>query len=85
MSGPSRPLALIDELCAEAPESALTEFKANNADAAMIGRLISGMANAARIEGRDSGHVVWGVRDADHAVVGTAFPHLLSLCRVVIL
>ena len=79
MNGPSREqqaprlLALIDDLRAQAAESALTEFKANYADPAMVGRLISAIANAARIEERDSGYVVWGVRDADHAVVGTAF------------
>ena len=71
-----RALALIDELRTPAAETALAEFKANYADPAMIGRLISGISNAARIEGKDSGYVVWGVRDGDHAVVGTAFdPH----------
>ena len=39
----------------------------------MIGKLISGISNAARIAGKESGYVVWGVRNADHAVVGTTF------------
>ena len=71
-----RTLALIDELRTPVAETALAEFKANYADPAMIGKLISGISNAARIEGKDSGYVVWGVHDGDHAVVGTAFdPH----------
>ena len=68
-----RRLALIDELRAQAAETSLAEFKENYDDPAMIGKLISGISNAARIAGKDSGHVVWGVRDADHAVVGTTF------------
>ena len=68
-----RTLALIDELRTPAAETALVEFKANNADPAMIGKLVSGISNAARIEGKESGYVVWGVGDADHAVVGTVF------------
>ena len=68
-----RTLALIDELRTQAAETALVEFKASNADPAMIGKLVSGISNAARIEGKESGYVVWGVGDADHAVVGTTF------------
>lgn len=68
-----RRLALIDELRAQAAETSLAEFKENYDDPAMIGKLISGISNAARIAGEDSGYVVWGVRDADHAVVGTTF------------
>ncbi len=68
-----RAVALIDALRARVGETALSEFKVNYADPSMIGRLISGLANAARIEGKESGYVVWGVRDEDHRVVGTAF------------
>ena len=76
MSSPhqdERRLALIDELRAQAAETSLAEFKENYDDPAMIGKLISAVSNAARIAGMDSGYVVWGVRDADHAVVGTTF------------
>ena len=68
-----RRLALIDELRVQAAETPLVEFKENNDNPAVIGRLISGISNAARIAGKDAGYVVWGVRDADHAVVGTTF------------
>ena len=75
MSSPrdERVLALIDDLRAQAAETSLAEFKENYDDPAMIGKLVSGISNAARIAGQDSGYVVWGVRDADHAVVGTTF------------
>lgn len=68
-----RRIALIEELRSQAAETSLAEFKENYDDPTMIGRLISGISNAARIAGEDSGYVVWGVRDADHAVVGTTF------------
>ena len=64
---------MIDELRAQTAETPLVEFKENNDNPAVIGRLISGISNAARIAGKDAGYVVWGVRDADHAVVGTTF------------
>ena len=75
MSSPrdERMLALIDDLRAQAAETSLAEFKENYDAPAMIGKLISGISNAARIAKQDSGYVVWGVRDADHAVVGTTF------------
>ena len=68
-----RRLAPIDELRAQAAETSLTEFKENNDNPVVIGQLISSISNAARIAGQDAGYVVWGVRDTDHAVVGTTF------------
>ena len=73
-----RTLALVDDLRTQTAETALVEFKSNYDDPAMIGRLISGIANAARMEAKDSGYVVWGVRDADHAIVGTTFDPLTA-------
>ena len=68
-----RRLALVDELRAKPAETSLAEFKENYGDPAGIGKLISGISNAARIAGSECGYIVWGVRDADHAVVGTTF------------
>ena len=68
-----RTLALIDELRARGAETPLVEFKENYAEPAMIGRLISGISNAARIAGQESGYIVWGIRDDDLAIVGTIF------------
>ena len=69
----TRLLALIDDLRAFPAETAWLEFKENNTAPRAIGRLISAVSNAARLEDRDCGYVVWGVRDAGHAVAGTRF------------
>lgn len=71
MSDP-RLFALIEDL-RQRPESTTVEFKGNNTDANMVGRLVSALSNAARVEDREFGYVVWGVRDEDQAVVGTRF------------
>ena len=68
----SRLLALIEDLVAK-PETAIVEFKVSNADAQVVGRLISAFSNAVRVQDREFAYVVWGVRDGDRAVVGTQF------------
>lgn len=68
-----RMLALIDDLLAHPAETAWLEFKKDYTEPCVIGRLISAVSNAARLEGKDFGYVVWGVGDNDHAVVGTRF------------
>ena len=68
-----RRLALVDQLRAQPAETSLAEFKESYGDPAGIGKLISGISNAARITGSNCGYIVWGVRDSDHAVVGTVF------------
>lgn len=69
----SRTLALVDDLRARPSEASWVEFKENNADPQMIGRLISALSNAARLADEHFAYVLWGVRDTDHAVVGTSF------------
>ncbi len=66
-------IALIDELRQSPAEASCAEFKENLADPQMIGKLISALSNAAWIEDREFGYVVWGIRDDDHAVTGTTF------------
>lgn len=68
-----RTLALIDDLRQLPAEMPWVEFKENNADALLIGKLISALSNAARLAGQPFAYVLWGVRDADHAAVGTTF------------
>ncbi len=68
-----RTLALIDELRQLPAETAWVEFKENNTDAQMIGKLISALANAARLADQPFAYVLWGVRDGSHAAVGTTF------------
>lgn len=67
----ARMLALVDELLALPAETTWVEFKQNNADAEMIGKRISAMSNAARLADKPFAYLLWGVRDTDHAAVGT--------------
>ena len=62
--------ALIDDLCALPAETSWVEFKENKADHETVGKLISALANAARLADEDFAYVLWG---GDHALVGTSF------------
>jgi predicted HTH transcriptional regulator len=68
-----RLLALINDLRALPAETPWAEFKENNSDPQMIGRLISALSNSARLAGQHCAYVLWGVRDGDHSVCGTTF------------
>lgn len=65
--------SLLAKLCAAPTEASWLEFKENNVEPHEIGEYVSALANAAVLEHRTHSYMVWGVRDADHAVVGTAF------------
>ena len=68
--------SLVRELCALPRETEWVEFKMNDAEPQAIGEYISALANAATLVGKAFAYLVWGVRDDDHAVVGTTFdPH----------
>ena len=69
----ARTSALIDDLRKLPAETGWVEFKESNADPHMIGRLISALANAARLADQHFAYLLWGVRDADHSVAGTTF------------
>lgn len=64
---------LVRELCALPRETEWVEFKVNDAEPQAIGEYISALANAAALVGKAFAYLVWGVRDEDHAVVGTTF------------
>ncbi|MGN6706680.1 MAG: ATP-binding protein [Rhodanobacter sp.] len=64
---------LIRELCALPAETPWVEFKENNGAPDDIGEYLSALSNAAALAGKANGYVVWGARDADHAIVGTTF------------
>ena len=72
MSEP-RTIALIENLRALPAETVWAEFKQDNADPQLIGKLISALANSARIADKETAYLVWGIRNSDHAVTGTAF------------
>lgn len=68
-----RTLAIIDDLRKLPAEAPWAEFKENNPDGQMIGKLISALSNAARVAEQHFAYVVWGIRDGDHVAVGTTF------------
>lgn len=72
------PASLLARLCEMPAESAWIEFKVNNSDLDMIGRWISACANAAILEGKERGFLVFGVENRTHSLLGTTV-HLDSL------
>jgi predicted HTH transcriptional regulator len=64
---------LLGALRREPRETPWLEFKVNNGDPQEIGEYISALANGAALQERPTAYLVWGVHDADHAVVGTNF------------
>ena len=68
-----RDIDLIDDLRAQPVETPWLEFKSNLTDEAKIGKLISALSNAARLEGKEQAFLVWGIEDGTHNVIGTSF------------
>ncbi|MFV2074307.1 MAG: ATP-binding protein [Thermoanaerobaculales bacterium] len=66
-------IGLVDELRAQSRETEWLEFKVNQADPKAIGKYLSALANSAALHGKTSAHVVWGIDDERHDVVGTTF------------
>ena len=64
---------LIKQMIAVPVEQPWLEFKENNGNQDMIGEDISALANAAAYYERSHAYMIWGVRDSDHAIVGTSF------------
>ncbi|MCC7383259.1 MAG: putative DNA binding domain-containing protein [Deltaproteobacteria bacterium] len=66
-------VGLVRELCKLPRETEWAELKENNDHPKAIGEYISALSNAASLEGKAFAYLVWGVRDDDHAIVGTRF------------
>jgi predicted HTH transcriptional regulator len=64
---------LVRELCKLPRETEWVEFKHNKAEPEDIGEYISALANAAALNGKAHGYMVWGVQDGTHDIVGTTF------------
>jgi len=47
------------------------EFKENKFNEDSVGQYVSSLANSAMFDGEDAAYLVFGVRNEDHAVVGT--------------
>jgi len=67
---------LIRELCKLPRETEWAEFKENDAEPETIGEYLSALANSAALAGKAFAYLVWGIRDSDHAIVGTQFSPL---------
>ena len=61
------------ELCALPRETEWVEFKLNDANPTSIGEYVSALANTAALVGKAFAYLAWGVRNEDHALIGTAF------------
>ncbi len=64
-------LHIVPQLAAMPSETEWFEFKVNNDDPETIGENVAALANSARLAGEAFAYIVWGVRDADHQIVGT--------------
>lgn len=64
---------LIDDLRARPAETSWLEFKENNADGPLIGKLVSALSNAARLADQHFAYLIWGIQDETHDPVGTDF------------
>ncbi len=66
-------VGLVRELCKLPRETEWVEFKESDAEPDVIGEYLSALANSAALVGKAFAYLVWGIRDEDHAVVGTQF------------
>ncbi len=73
MQSDPRNRAIIEDLRKLPAETPWAEFKENNSNPEIIGKLISALSNAARLADQHFAYVVWGIRNDDHAIVGTTF------------
>lgn len=73
MSLNERDIALVDDLRAGRHENACVEFKHENDDPEMIGKLVSALSNAARSLNKELSYVVWGIEDGTGRILGTSF------------
>lgn len=64
---------LINELRVLPKESEWVEFKGNNKNPETLGENISALSNAALLEGKRYGYIVYGIEDGTHQIIGTDF------------
>ena len=64
---------IINDFCKDATEHEYVEFKENFSDPYRIGQIVCGFLNTLTLKKIPRGFLVWGIRDSDHAVVGTNF------------
>ena len=64
---------LVFELVKTPTENEWLEFKKDNADATVIGKDISALANGAALQEKDQAYMLWGIDNTTHALIGTTF------------
>ena len=64
---------LVEALIKEPGESEWLKYKKDNADAEMIGKDISALANGALVSQHSHAYMLWGIDDKSHAITGTNF------------
>lgn len=67
------PVSLLNELLKYGRETPWIEFKENSSEPERIAIRICGLANAAALNQRQYGYMVWGVEDSTLDIVGTTF------------
>lgn len=63
--------ALLANLRQQPHETEWLEFKENQFQEDEVGRYVSALANSAMLANQEYGYLVYGVRDADHSIVGS--------------
>jgi predicted HTH transcriptional regulator len=63
----------LESLLALPQETEWVEFKHNYTDPEQIGEYLSALSNSAALHDQTRAWLIWGVRDGDHAVLGTTF------------
>ena len=66
-------VGLVRELCKVPCETEWLEFKLNETRPERIGEYLSALANAAALHQRYAAHMLWGISNDRHEIVGTTF------------
>lgn len=66
-------MGLVRELIKLPTETTWLELKHNNADPQEIGEYIAALSNAAALDGKSTGYLIWGIDNDNHEIVGTSF------------
>ena len=68
-------ISVVKDLIAHKHEEEWFEFKENWYEPYELGQYISALSNAAALQGRESGYLVWGIENNTHRVTGTEFDY----------
>jgi len=69
----ARDIDLVDYLLTHNSENSCVEYKLNNHNPDMVGKLCSALANSATLAQTDTAYIIWGVDDKTLQIQGTSF------------